>query len=119
MFVPMHRPDELSPRAEELARRIQETISAYRSAHPDLSGAELQQAMMRAVMNTPPGTGGGTNAPRAVILAVVVGLVAALGLVMLLVQREQGGGAAWPGIAIVIGMLAILAVVLAIRRSSS
>jgi hypothetical protein len=40
-YVPHERP---SPRAEELGKRLAETIDAYCREHPDLSGEEIRQA---------------------------------------------------------------------------
>lgn len=117
MFVPMQHA-QITPRAEELARRINEVITSFQSTHPDLSGAELQQALMRAAMTAGPGGSGGSS-QRAVVVAAGVGLVALLGVTLLVAERDGGGDKPWPVIAILVAVLAIVAAILAIRRSSS
>lgn len=44
------RPSNLSPHAQELARRIAEIVAEYESDHPDLAHHERQQAFQIAAL---------------------------------------------------------------------
>lgn len=122
VFVPhviYHRSaQEMSPRAVELARRIAEAVEAYRSAHPDLTATELQQAFLKASSEARPGASGESGA-RAALLSVAMGLAVALGLGVFLLLREPGGGTPWPVLAVMIGMIALAAVMIVVKRISS
>jgi len=98
-YVPPHRP---SARAQELSRRLKETIDQYSILHPDLKTEEIQQAAQlvtpRAVQQ---------KQIVALVIAGAVLLVAALGAVV-----EKGGSGIdeqflLPGIILVVGVVLV------------
>lgn len=80
-FVPYVPPPAApaSPRVHELARRLSETISSFRRDYPDVTAAEVRQALGLAMRGL-----GTQSTPIAVALAVAMVL---LGLVAVFVSR--------------------------------
>lgn len=112
------RTQEISPRAEELARRIAEAVEGYRASHPDLTATELQQAFLKASSEARPGASG-SGANRAAVLASVLGALVAVGLMLFLLGRGPSDGEPWPALAVMVGVIALAAVFIVVRRSSS
>jgi hypothetical protein len=80
MIIPVV-PQPPSPRAQELGRRLRETIDTFRRDNPGITGPEIQQAMQLA-------TQGLTQVGARLLVALAVGLVA-LGLVAFLFLGRQ------------------------------
>jgi hypothetical protein len=109
-FVPVIPPQEqASPRAQELSRRIAETIESFRREHPDLKPREIRQASRLALR----GAGTGKEQQINVILALLLVL---LGLGALFVIKSGAGESTVPILAIA-AIILVLAVVLKIRRA--
>jgi len=89
-FVPVvpHVPARPSWRAQELGSKLRAVVDEYRRAVPDTTETEIRQALQLAETS-----GEGRN--PAMVIGVLIGLVALLGLAFLL----RGGGL--PGIPVV------------------
>ena len=78
-FVPFVPPSAPSPRTDELGGRLKETVDSFRRDHPELSDAEIRQAMELAAKGT-----------RAKHPAALVLLMAGFALLGVLVFRLVG-----------------------------
>ena len=107
-YVPPQQPP--SPQAQELGRRLSETIEGFRREHPDTGAAEIRQAVQIAL-----GGRGGTNR---VAVRFVLGALAALGILgFLLLRRASGPEGAVPVTAIVVFVLLVgVALAMIIKR---
>ena len=85
VFVPQHRHRPPSPLAEELSRRLAETIEAFRRERGEVSDHEIRQAIDLAKARTSKGT---SSAARAILVAGIL-VVALLGV---LLSQKSGGG---------------------------
>lgn len=103
-YVPSAQPP--SPRAQELGRRLAETIESFRREHPDTSPAEMREAVRLALA----GRGGLSPAPAGVLL----GTFALLGALGFLFMSRMHGGEDWPMVAMVIVFVLIIGVALAV-----
>jgi len=102
-FVPyVPPPQPPSPQAQELGRRLTETIEGFRREHPDTSPAEIRQAVQLALA----GRGGSSRAA----VRVLVGLVVAMAALGLLLLRRHGEPGAWPPVAAIVAFVLILGV---------
>lgn len=92
-----------SPRARELAQRLEQTLQEFMSNYPDTKPRDIQQALRMASGNSDPTI----RARRALALSLVAGILVALGLGFFFVA-EGGGGlpADGPPIAVTIGVVA-------------
>jgi hypothetical protein len=79
-FVPVTPPAPPSPRAQELGRRLKEAIDNFRREHPDITGAEIRQAMGLA-------TSGVAGGRQAVLVGVLLGFLALAFLAFFLFRR--------------------------------
>jgi hypothetical protein len=106
-FVPVVPPPPPSPRAEALGQRLAEAIEQYRQQNPDLSALELSQAVQLTLART-----GGARAATPRLIAVIVGLVAALGLALALGLASRGAvnSMALVGV-LILGLLVVMMVV--------
>jgi len=106
-FVPIVPPPPPSPRAEALGQRLAETIEQYRQQNPELSALELRQAMELALARA-----GGAHAATPRLIAVIVGLLAALGLALALGLASRGAvnSMALVGV-LILGLLVVMMVV--------
>jgi hypothetical protein len=109
-FVPHVPRQTASPEAQDLANRITALIQEYQRNHPDLSERDVRDAMQAAA-------GGGRPTDRRAV-AIIGALVAAfVGLGTFLRQGgADGQGLGLPVIAVAIAV-ALLAAVVARRRS--
>jgi hypothetical protein len=102
-FVPyVPPPQPPSPQAQELGRRLAETIEGFRLEHPDTSAAEIRQAIGLALA--------GRGGPSPAAVRVLFGLVVALVALGFLLFRRLPGGEAWPPVAAIIAFVLILGV---------
>ena len=105
MFVP---PPPPTARARELGQRIAQLVRDYRAESRSMSGIEVRQAFL--VARSELGREGGGN-PQ-LIIGVVIGLIALLGLAVLLFLRQDGAASPttiiWlvAGVTIVVGIAA-------------
>jgi len=95
-----------SPQAQELGRRLGETIERFRREHPDTSPAEIREAVRMALAGR-----GGLNTARVGVLLAVIALLGGLGF--LFMSRLQGREA-WPVVATVIVFVLIIGLALAV-----
>ncbi|HXI03830.1 MAG TPA: hypothetical protein VNI57_11705 [Candidatus Saccharimonadales bacterium] len=108
-FVPVVTPPPLpSARAQELGRRFEEVLRSFLTEHPDTSSLEIRQAFSLAV------SGAGRRAAPQAILAAILGVLVAMGGVILLIVRKQGEGGSGAPIAFVVVALVTVALVAAI-----
>ena len=106
-FVPyVPPPQPPSPQAQELGRRLSETIEGFRREHPDTSAAEIRQAVQLALA----GRGGRNRAAVRVLL----GVLAALGILGFLLMQRSSGQEAWPPIAAIIVFILVIGVAFAL-----
>jgi hypothetical protein len=119
LFVPFIPPQASSPRAQELARKVEETITQFRQQHPDMSAFEVRSALRQARCAA------GVS-PRGPLLAFAIAAAIAVGLSLQLFQRhatpEAPAGAGqganpWmlPTLAIAIVLFGVFALVAARR----
>ncbi len=111
MFIPVPTapPAPPSPEAQELGRHLTDVINAYQADHPNMSPLEVRQAIQLARR-----TGGGTDAKMA-IKAILVGLVAMMGLGLFFLRSNPDLGQV-PWLMVAIGVLVVvLGVVAAIK----
>ncbi len=106
-FVPVVTPPQLpSPEAQELGRRLAETIEGYRREHPNLRNIDIRQAMRLALA--------GRGAAMSPAAALIIGLAAAVGVIAVLLSRPAPqGGAVFPVVLVVV--LALVIAIVAIR----
>jgi len=111
VYVPTPVQPPESPRVRELSQRVQQLVSDFQRQYP-MTPAEIRQALLHAASST-----AGGRRPLAVVLA--AGVVAALGVGVLLSRSGGGGGdgAGMPIVAAVAVAAAVAGLVLAIRRS--
>jgi hypothetical protein len=109
-FIPHVPRQTASPEAQDLANRITVLIQEYQRNHPDLSERDVRDALSAA---GEPGSAG----RRPGLRAVVAGVVAAVAIMGLVVQRG-GGGLAWSETSVVVMVAVLLAVVALVRRRS-
>jgi hypothetical protein len=107
--TPVQPPD--SPRVRELSQRIQQVITDFQHQYPMTPG-EIRQALLHAA-----GSAGGTRRP--LLAAVAGGIAAVLGITLFAAQAGgRGGEAAGFPVVLALGVFAaLLAIVVAIRRS--
>jgi len=109
VFVPSPPPP--TARARELGQRIAQLVRDYRAENHSMSGVEVSQAFL--VARSDLGRGGGGN-PQTVV-GIALGLVALLGLAVLLFLKQDGAASPtniiWlvAGVAIVVGLVAAFA----------
>ncbi len=107
-MIPIHVSHSVSPRAQQLGRKIAETIEAYRREHGAVDGMELRQALKVAQEQT------AAKTPPAffLLLAVLLGGILAAAIV----SRSTGGDA--PVVLMVLLSAAILFLIFtAIKRN--
>lgn len=92
-----------SPRARELAQRLEQTLQEFMSNYPDTKPRDVQQALRMAWGSSDPTVG----TRRTIALALVAGLLVALGLGFFF-MAEGGGGFSTDGppMAVIVGVLA-------------
>ena len=109
-YVPIvpNPPAPPSPRTMELAARLTHLIRDYETDHPEMTRAEVEQALGLARR-----AAGGSAASREVAM-VAAGLLVAAGLAAFLLL-ERGGGVGVPvilpaivGVALVLGLVVVL-----------
>ncbi len=112
MFIPVPSapPAPPSPEAQELGRHLTDVIHAYQADHPSMSYLEVRQAIQLARR-----TGGGTDAKMA-IKAVLVGLVAMMGLGLFFFRSNPDMGQV-PWLMIAIGVMVVVLGVVAVIKS--
>ena len=82
-ITPVITPEQASLEAQELAREIEDAIVAYQENHPRATQEDIQQALKLAQARA----GEGIPAQRAaMIIAVLVGVLAALAMAFFLVS---------------------------------
>lgn len=81
--VPMH--SHPSERAEQLSRRLADTVDSFRREHSDLSARDIQQAMHLALSRMP-----AKNVPPVIVLVVVAALALAGGLAFAVSNQKTG-----------------------------
>ena len=106
--IGMRQTRNLSPRAQDLDRKLAETIDTFRRQYPDTTESDVRHALVSAVASR----GSGSSSRVAALAATVGGLVAAGVAVM----AVNGGlpdlpAATWAGIA-----AASLAVIVVLSR---
>ena len=110
-IVPTPVQEDVSPRARDLARNLEQAVAEYRSRNPSLSDAEIRQALSLMSRSRSP-------AARPVLLGL---LAAGLAIGVIVTFMASGGDAAagsevqWVAVAIG-GIAAILGIVAAVRR---
>lgn len=109
-FIPYVPPQPPSPQAEELGRRLAETIEQFRLQHPDLSRADVAQATRLAAARA----GGEPAAARSALIAAVVGALL-LGVFALMAANGGRCPAQAPVLMIVVA-IAVVLVLLVIKR---
>jgi hypothetical protein len=111
MYVPTPVEPPESPRVRELSQRIQQLITDFQRQYP-MTPTEIRQALLHAATSA----GGSRRAP---LVAVIAGVVAALGLGLFVARRGGSGGesAAMPILVMVAVLAAVAGLVLAIRRN--
>ena len=109
-FVPfIPPPEQASPRAHELSRRITEAIESFRREQPDLKAEEIRQAARLALR------GAGTGKEQLVVILGVLVALAGLG-VFFYMKSGGAGGSMFPIVAIG-ATIVVLAVIFKARRS--
>ncbi len=106
-FVPVvPPPPRPSPEAQELGRRLADTIESFKREHPKLKGVDIQQAMRLALM--------GRGAVKTPMIALVIGLAVAAGVLGVLLSRPGPEGETVVPVVIIV-VVALVAAILAIR----
>jgi hypothetical protein len=106
VFVPPPTP---SPRAQELARRLSETIDGFARENPGVRDVEVREALRLAAR------GRGREA-TAVVLGMVVALALAGALGYTLLERRQPGEPAVPALLFPVLVAVLLAVIVVVAR---
>jgi hypothetical protein len=109
-FVPFVQPPPPSPRAYELGRRLKETIDGFRQQNPNVTSADIRQAMQLAQRGT-----GAESQKTALAIAVallVLGLLAAFYFL-----RRPGEANSIPMTAVVMGAAAVILVLKVFLRN--
>jgi hypothetical protein len=110
-IVPTPVQEDVSPRARDLARNLEQSLAEYRSRNPTLSDAEIRQAL--SLMSQSRSSGA-----RALLLGLLVAGLAIGVIVTFMVsggEAAAGGGVRWVAIAIG-GIAAVLGILAAARR---
>jgi hypothetical protein len=102
IFVPFVPPPPPSPRAQELGRRLRETVDEFKRDNPGLKGAEIRQAMHLGMQGQ---TEAGTRV--AVGLALGLGLLVLFGFLFMGHQMPLGGQTVILTSLIVLGVLLV------------
>lgn len=113
LYVPVipHREDPPSPRTRELADLLGRVIQEYEKSHPSVTGREVRAALEIAVRGSRSGAAGGRQA--ALVGVAIAG--AAAGVFAWF--AAQGGNSEAAPVAILTGILALVAVLVVIRRT--
>lgn len=111
-YVPTQYPggERLSPRARELAQRIEQTLQEFMRNYPDTKPRDIQQALRVAWGSSDPSLG----TKRAIALSLVAGVFVAVGLLVFFAESGVEVGGPFPLIAVlsvVVLALALFAVV--------
>jgi len=102
IFVPFVPPQPPSPRAQELGRRLRETVGDFNRDNPGLKGAEIRQAMHIAMQGT---AEAGTRV--AVALAIGLALLVLLGFLIMGHKMPLSGQPVIIAALIVLGILLV------------
>jgi hypothetical protein len=78
-FIPIVPSPPPSPRAEALGQRLAETIEQFRQQDPELSSQDVEQAARLALARSGGASAGSRRPLVAAAVAVLVGLLVALG----------------------------------------
>ena len=105
-----------SPRARELAQRLEQTLQEFMSNYPDTKPRDIQQALRMAWGSSDPTTG----ARRAIALSLVAGILFAVGLLVFF-MAESGATSDWatggvPMVAIVSVVVVALGLFAVVKR---
>jgi hypothetical protein len=113
MFVPsVHAPSrDLTPRARDLSKKLQETVEEFRRYYPDTSEKDVQSALMTTAW----GATGGTRRTRVLVAAGAAVAAAGMGA-LASTGALSNPGAIGPWAAIGIAAGAIVIAVFAISR---
>jgi len=119
VFIPVvpHQPAPLSPRAQDLARRLKDEVEKFERQYPGTSREDLRAAAALAIgeelVAVPP------RRKAAAMVVAVITAMGVLGLVMELATREKSDAAAtpWPTIAVSIAIVCLAVVAAVIRRT--
>lgn len=105
-------PTPPSPRTRELADLLSRVIQEYETHHPAVTGSEIREALNLAAA----GSKGASDATRLLIKVLVAGL-AVLGAVLFFGLRlaGDGGGNAFPVVAVAIVVLLLLGLAVAVK----
>jgi hypothetical protein len=112
LFVPyVPAPPPPSPRAQELGRRLRETIEGFLQEHPGTTGSEIRQALQLAAREIC-----GKGATAAVAVGAGLAILGALALVFM-GRQVPGEPRVWIlGTAVGLGVIAIAAAIALKRR---
>ena len=112
MFIPVPTapPAPPSPEAQQLGQHLTDVIHAYQADHPNMSSLEVRQAIQLARR-----TGGGTDTKMA-IKAILVGLVAMMGVGMFFFRSNPDMGQV-PWLMVAIGVMVVVLGVVAVIAS--
>lgn len=104
-FVP--HPPPPSPRAQELGRRLAEVVDAFRAEHPDLEGEEVRQALQLAR-----GWGGAGARTMLPIVAALLAVLVALGLLLFRSGADGGTPILFPAAMMLVVLMVVVMLVL-------
>jgi hypothetical protein len=103
-----------SPRARELAQRIEQTLQDFMRNYPDTKPGDIQQALRMAWGSSDPSL----RATRAIAPSLVAGIFVAVGLVFFFAAEGGGGVSDWTEITAVVGVAAAaIGLVAFVKRS--
>lgn len=89
-----------SPRARELAQRIEQTLQEFMRNYPDTKPRDIQQALRMAWGSSDPSLA----TKRALALSLVAGILVAVGLLFFFSESGAEGGGLFP----VIGLISVV-----------
>ena len=117
VFIPVvpHRPVPHSPRALDLARRLKDEVEKFEKQYPGTSREDLRVAAAIAIGDDSPAR----VPPRRAIAAAVTGIVAALGLLGVVVEfsQREGGASGLPVAAMAVAVACVAIIVAAVLRT--
>ena len=104
--------DSPSPKTRELAGLLTRVIAEYETHHPSVTPGEIRSALHLAAQS-----GGRGAAPKGLLVALLGGLMVFAGLAVFYLSSSGAEPVEVPTVAFIIGVFAITAVLIAVKKS--
>jgi len=106
-YVPS--PPPVSPRAQELSRRLRETIDKYKQENPSVTALDIRQALS---MSVPSG-----SVPRRVAVVAALGLAVLGGMVAFFLSSEPGNADVLKPV-LIVALMVVIGVIVVVKSRS-